>query len=154
MKPTLAIGGKRSIRGVEWQRQQSAKAGRSPPDTECKKTAVQCRCRMNRKKNSVDELPRFRAIELSNLNSVDLLRLKVARIDAEFRARRGVDRLPMCRATTNFATHRADCAGSPYVLRRILRMPAEVDGVGFVQRPKCSVTSANRAITVNQVFRL
>jgi hypothetical protein len=88
--------------------------------------------RTNRAIRSLDVVPSLCAIEFSNLNSVDLLPFKIARIDADLCAGSRIDWLPMCRAATNLAMHRSDRAWSPDVLSRILRMPVDLDGVGFV----------------------
>jgi len=115
-----------------YRRQVAAKTGYLTNHNARPKTVRSAGIRTKLASNSVDVVPSLCTIEFPNLNSVDLLRLKVARVDADCCARSGTNRLPMCRAATNLTMHRANRTGSPEVLIRILRMPGELDGVGFV----------------------
>src|SRR3990167_2796975 len=94
----------------------------------------------------VDELPGIRSIEAADPNCGEHTRVKVSEVHAVLGTRLWIQRLPVCDTATGLAVNGSKRLVTPDVLRRVFRVPFNLDGPKFVIDPRPTNSAAQRAV--------
>ena len=96
----------------------------------------------------VDELPRISAVEFSNANRCDELRVEIAKVDAVFATRCRLQGLPVGHASAGFAMNRAKGFVAPGVLGCCLRVAFNLNRTELEVDPRPANATTERAIAI------